>query len=276
MQIFDKSDLKKLYQSPVDSTKGQNGRVVIIGGSKLFHGAPLLSLTTASRIVDMVFFASPEPSVGSVAEQIKSKLFSFIWIPWNEVDSYIQNADAVLIGPGMMRYKSDKRQVTSDKLDNEGKETKNITEGLLKKFSDKKWVIDAGSLQTIDPTWIPQNAILTPNKKEYEMLFGDLDPAKAAEKYKCNIVIKGPTTYVYSPKSEIEVRGGNAGLTKGGTGDVQAGLTVALLAKNDAFLAACAASYIVKSTADRLFKKVGTFYNSDDLASAIPETFKTV
>jgi NAD(P)H-hydrate epimerase len=102
------------------------------------------------------------------------------------------------------------------------------------------------------------------------MLFGSLEISKVAKKFDCTIVLKGVTTLVCSPQRCMRVEGGNAGLTKGGTGDVQAGLTVALLAKNDPFLAACAASYIVKKSADNLFEKVGVYYNADDLALSIP------
>ena len=172
MKVFDQSELKKLYKPDINSSGEQNGQVTIIGGSRLFHGAPILSLKVASRIVDMVYFASPEPSVGSVAERIKTKLLSFIWIPWDDLDAYIEKSDAVLIGPGMMRYGSEKRDVRSEKeLDGDGGKTREITERLLKKFPDKKWVIDAGSLQTMDAEWIPENAIITPNLKEFEILF---------------------------------------------------------------------------------------------------------
>lgn len=106
MQVdsFEVSDLKKLYKPSSNSSNEDNGQVTIIGGSKLFHGAPILSLKVASRLVDMVFFASPDPSVGRIAEKIKSKLMSFIWIPWEDIDKYIEKSDAVLIGPGFMRY----------------------------------------------------------------------------------------------------------------------------------------------------------------------------
>lgn len=258
MVKFSETNLKKLYKPPFDSSKGDNGQVTIIGGSKLFHGAPLFALTVASRIVDMVFFASPDPSLGEVANNIKSKLFSFIWIPWDETEEYIKKSDAVLIGPGLMREE----------------ETKKITEKILKKFQDKRWVIDAGSLQMMDKSWIPQNSILTPNSREYKMLFGNMKPEVAAKKYNCVIVAKGSTTFVYSPNDSVEVPGGNPGLTKGGSGDVEAGLTVALLAKNDPFLAASAASFVVKKAADSLFKKVGVNYNSDDLAGEIPQILR--
>lgn len=273
--LFDSSDLRKLQKPAPESSGEDNGQVTVIGGSKLFHGAPLLSLKVASKIVDMVFFASPEPSVGEIAEQIKSKLFSFIWIPWNDLEKYMQKSDAVLIGPGFMRFKTERSQQKSNGngYDGEGKKTRLLTERLLKKFPDKKWVIDAGSLQVMDASWIPQNTIVTPNKKEYQLLFGDLDISVAAKKYNCIIVSKGPETIVCSPIECVLVKGGNAGLTGGGTGDVQAGLTAALLAKNDPFLAACSASYIVKAAADELYKIVGTNYNADDLADRIPETF---
>jgi hydroxyethylthiazole kinase-like uncharacterized protein yjeF len=274
MQIFTESDLKKLYKLSSNSSKGDNGQVTIIGGSKLFHGAPLFSLITASRIVDMVFFATPEPSVGEVANQVKSKLLSFIWVPWQETEEYIKKSDAVLIGPGFMRYKSEKLKVKNEKLDGEGAETKKITERFLKKFPDKKWVIDAGSLQVMDPAWIPNMAILTPNAREYTMLFNDMKPAEAAKKYNCVIVVKGPITFVYSPNDCIEAPGGNPGLTKGGSGDIEAGLTVAILAKNDPFLAAASSSYVVKKAADELYKKVGVNYNSDDLAGEIPQILR--
>jgi NAD(P)H-hydrate epimerase len=123
----------------------------------------------------------------------------------------------------------------------------------------------------IEASLIPKGSILTPNQKEYKMLFGDINIRDAAKKFDCTIVLKGPETIVASPENFIRVVGGNAGLTKGGTGDVQAGLTAALFAKNDAFLAAAAASYVVKKSADVLYKKFGTYYNSDDLVNKIPE-----
>ncbi|MEK7182832.1 MAG: ADP/ATP-dependent (S)-NAD(P)H-hydrate dehydratase, partial [Patescibacteria group bacterium] len=221
--------------------------------------------------------------VGKVAEQLKSQLSSFIWIPWDEVDAYIEKSDAVLIGPGFLRYRSEKKQVTSNKLlDGTGKKTREITERLLKKFPNKQWVIDAGSLQTMDPEWIPENAILTPNKKEFEMLFeanlaNQLTSElveKMAKRYNCIIVLKGETTIVCPPAGGcVEVTGGNPGLTKGGTGDVLAGLTVALAAKNNPFLAATAASWIIKKAADELYERVGIVYNADDVASEIPVIF---
>lgn len=286
MRIFDQKELKKLYQPKNNSSKEDNGQVTIIGGSSLFHGAPILALKTASRIVDMVFFTSPEKTLEKTAAILKSKLSSFIWVPWKEVEDYIKKSDAVLIGPGLLRFRSEKQKEACEKEGKcgiEGEKTKKITKKLLGKFPDKKWVIDAGSLQTIKPEDLPKGAIITPNKREFKLLFGkDIDDKTKAEKtllelskkYKIYIVLKGVETLISSPDEVVVIRGGNAGLTKGGTGDTLAGLTTAFLAKNHPFLSACAASYIVKKAADNLYQKVGFTYNADDLAEEIPKTIK--
>jgi len=271
MRAFDLKDLKKLYKPKRNSSKEDNGQITIIGGSSLFHGAPILALKTASRIVDMVFFSSPEKSLREVASIIKAQLSSFIWVPWKEVEEYIKKSDAILIGPGFMRYRNEKQRkecLEDGKCGIEAEKTKKITKNLIKKFPQKKWVIDAGSLQTIEAKDIPQNAIITPNKREFKLL------KSLSQKYKIYIVLKGAETLVSSPKEVIVVKGGNAGLTKGGTGDVLAGLVTALLAKNDPLLAASVASFIVKKAADELYKKVGFNYNADDLSDFVPETLK--
>lgn len=273
MKKFEEKDLRKLYKPDNGTSKEDNGQVVIIGGSSLFHGAPILALKTAARICDMVFFASPEASVGEVAAKIKSSLASFIWVPWDEVKEYVKKADAALIGPGFMRYhKENQRAKVKSKnvCDEICAETKAMTENLFEKFPQKRWVVDAGSLQVITPEVLPKGAIITPNPKEYNLLFGNETPEKVAKKYGLIIVYKTPETLVCSPKQCLVVGGGNAGLTKGGTGDVLAGLTVALAAQNEPFLAACSASFVVKKAAESLYKKVGFAYSADDLTEEIP------
>lgn len=270
MQQFEPQLLKNLYTPPENSNGEDNGLVTIIGGSKLFHGAPILSLKAASKIVDMVFFASPEESMREVSAYIKASVSSFIWVPWDEVEKYIEKSDAVLIGNGLMRYSSEHYVPEDKEYDDVANATRHITKELLHKYQNKKWVIDAGSLQTMDPEWIPANAILTPNNKEYECLFGDMPTEEAVQKYNCIIVRKGAESVVYAPgKEPIVIKGGNGGMTKGGTGDVLAGVTVGLLAKNDPFLAACAASFITKKTGEKLAESVGHYYSSEDLAESI-------
>ena len=95
-----------------------------------------------------------------------------------------------------------------------------------------------------------------------------------AKKYNCVILLKGPTDVVCSKNKCVKIKGGNAGMTKGGTGDVLAGLVASLYCKNDAFLSTCVGSYINKKAGESLFKKVGYYFNSSDLVDEIPKAMK--
>lgn len=276
MDIFTKEDLKDLIVGEASDLDKDTKSVCVIGGSSLFHGAPLLALKVVSRNCGEVFFATPEKSVGYIAEQIKSKLMSFIWIPWNEVDKYIKKSEVVLIGPGFMRFQNEEGDLNSNRLDTVGQTTKKITEDLITKFPDKKWVIDAGSLQVVDKEKIPSGSILTPNKNEYRLLFGQDDPNLISKKYNCTLVLKGEVDRIYSPSKSVEVKGGNIGMAKGGTGDVLAGIVASLFCKNNAFMSAAAASLINKMAGDELFKSKGMYFNADDLADKLPETMKSL
>lgn len=288
MQKFDTSFLKKLYRPPKDSHKGQNGKLLIIGGSKLFHAASLWSLTVASRIVDMVYYASI-PENNQIVQKAKEEFRNGIVIRRNQIDEYIEEADCVLIGPGLPR-KEGQEEGDDD--------TKELTEKLLTRYSKKRWVVDGGSLQMIDPEvllGLKEMPIVTPHKGEFETLFdikgNEQTVSEMAKKYNCVILLKGVEDVVCSPFDSvyaenersaqgetrcIRVSGGNAGMTKGGTGDVLAGLTAALYCKNDAFLAATCASYINKKAGDELFKKVGYYFNASDLADEIPKVMASL
>src|SRR5438874_114047 len=102
MKDFDPQILKQLYKPSPSSHKGDSGKLLVIGGSHLFHAASLWSLTTASRIVDMVFYASV-PENNQLVLEAKKEFRNGIVVPRNDIERYLQEADCVLIGPGMMR-----------------------------------------------------------------------------------------------------------------------------------------------------------------------------
>ena len=60
-------------------------------------------------------------------------------------------------------------------------------------------------------------------------------------------------------------------MTKGGTGDVLAGLIASLACKNDLYLAAKCGSYINKKAGESLYKKQGIYFNATDLVGEIPQ-----
>ena len=254
-------NLNNLRLPPPNSHKGQNGKLLVIGGSQLFHGAPLLAAKTAARIVDYVFFAST-PENNALVKKLKEKLATFIAVPEGELGNYIEESDCIVIGMG-----SGKTQ-----------ETKEKTEDLLKKYPYKKWLVDADALKVIDPKVLPKNAIVTPHAREFEMLF-KLKPTppnaqKMAKKFNIIVVLKGPVDVICSPNECKFNYTGNAGMTKGGTGDVLSGLIGALACKNDSFLAAQGGCFINGLAGDRLAERVGPFFNAQDLAEEIPPTLK--
>lgn len=273
------SDILSLEFSREGSHKGQNGRLLVIGGSHLFHAAGLWALTISSRIVDLVHYSSvPENN-----ELVKSEFRNGIVVPREDIDDYIVEDDAVLLGPGMTR----------------DAETTALTHTLLARYPKKQWVIDAGALQMISLPDIPENAILTPHHGEFAGLWekaiaaspvfsqaqSDEDKVKLfAKTYHCIVLLKGDRDIACSggscdenvcrPGECCAIEGGNAGMTKGGTGDVLAGLIAALACKNDPMLATIAGSFINKKAGDDLYKTAGPFFNASDLANQIPKTMR--
>ncbi len=294
--------LKKLYLPSHTSHKGQNGRLLIIGGSELFHSASLWSLEVASRIVDLVHYASTVEN-NELVRKLKEEFRDGIVVQRAEIEDYIEEDDCILIGPGMMRAENSKLKAQMSKLqlktqnlrdildlDDEGLQTYYLTKYLLQKYSKKKWVIDAGSLQMMEPIWIPEGAILTPHHQEFDILISKITDQKSkqiiknltteekvkwfAKVYHCVLLLKGEVDLVASEKDFMVIGGGNAGMTKGGTGDVLAGLVAALYCKNDAFTSAVSASIINKKAGGDLYKTKGYWFNASDLADQIPEMMK--
>lgn len=262
MNLEIKKYLSNVSLPTEDSHKGQNGKLLIIGGSELFHAASKWSLDVASKFVDMVFYASV-PENNELIKEAKGNFWNGIVVPLGEINNYIDEADCVLIGPGMAR----------------DQETKKFVNELIKKYKNKKWVIDAGALQVIDPNLLNLNHIITPHKKEMEMLeLSFKNEGLNINRLESTILLKGKTDevgFVDTEKNKqiIEVEGGNVGMTKGGSGDSLAGLVAALYCTNDRVTSAVVASYINKKAGDELYKTVGPYFNTSDLVTMVPKVF---
>ncbi len=259
MKQFDPKVLKQLYRPPKNSHKGENGKLLVIGGSELFHAASMWALEAASRIADMVFYSSVPVNEAIVKKQ-KERFHDGIVVPQGKVEEYINEADCVLIGPGMERTK----------------ETKAKTDGLLKQYPEKKWVIDGGALQVMDKNLLNSRMIITPHHQEYKILFGEEKIEMMAKKYQCTIVLKGREDVICDSKQCLINQTGNEGMTKGGTGDVLAGLIAALYCKNEAFLASSCGTYLNGLAGDRLYAMVGPYFNASDLVRELPKAMKQV
>lgn len=243
---------QELFLAAPDSHKGQNGKLLIIGGSHLFHAASKWSLDTASKIVDMVFYSSvPENNV--LIQKVKEQFWNGIVIERNDIEKYAEESDCILIGPGMER----------------SEETSQIVNTLLQQFLEKKWVIDAGALQMVDPSLLAKNHIITPHHKE----IGILKEKNFQENTFPGVtLLKGEVDTVLFEGEKYNILGGNPGMTKGGTGDVLAGLIAGLYCKNSALVSSIVGSYVNKKAGDTLFKQVGPYFNASDLVKTIPST----
>lgn len=261
--MIDKTFIKKnIHVASPDSHKGQNGRLLIIGGSDLFHAASIWSLTVASRIVDLVHFAST-PENNEIIQKAKEEFRNGIVIHRDAIHTYIEEDDCILIGPGMERTF----------------ETREMVDKLLATYPKKQWVIDAGALQMMDNKLIPHRAILTPHHQEFTLLQKgnkSMTPQQFAKLHDCIVVEKGQVDVITDGTHTEEISGGNAGMTKGGTGDVLAGLIAALACTHDPWTAALAGSFINKQAGDELYTTVGPFFNATDLAGQIPKTMKSI
>lgn len=291
-------ELSRIQIPKKNSHKGNNGKLLIIGGSTLFHAASLWALEVASRIVDLVHYASVDEN-NEIVKKLKENFCNGIVIHRRDIEEYIQEDDCILIGPGMVRAEkvsSSEYQVASmqdiEEIEDEGTQTYFLTKYLLQKYPNKKWVIDAGALQMMEPEWIPPGAILTPHKREFERLKFKIQNAKFnppaggqnlelkkqiklfTREYNCVVLHKGEYDVVAVEDKVQVIRGGNAGMTKGGTGDVLAGLVAGLYCKNDAWVSAVSASYINKKAGEELYKEKGYWFNASDLADQIPKTMK--
>lgn len=246
----------ELYLPPKKSHKGDNGIITIIAGSKQYHGSALLAIKIAAKIVDLVYFYSTAENQDLV-KKLKSGSCEFINITKKaSLQTSLKKSDAILIGPGLEI----------------NKKNKNLINKLLKKFKNKKFILDAGSLRMLDKKLLNKNIIITPHVNEFKALFGNKDIKQMAKKYQCTIVLKGVTDIICNLGKMYYNKGGNAGMTKGGTGDILAGLIAALAAKNDVLTAAFYGSFFNKKTGERLFKKSGYYYSASDLIEEIPHT----
>jgi len=270
-----KSYLSKLSLPKQDSHKGQNGRVLIIGGSSLFHSASLWAAEVASHFCDMVHYSSTKENQ-EIFLTLKKKFQNGIIVPQEKLMEYAKEDNSILVGSGMVREGE------------EAKYTRDLTKNLINDFPDKQFIFDAGALQMMDREWLlklKKPAIITPHQKEFETLFGksilelSLEEKvklvqEKAKKYQVTILLKAITDIISNGKETYLIEGGNAGLTKGGTGDILAGLTAALSTNNLALVSAASASILLKKTGEKLFQSKGYWYNVNNIIELIPEVLK--
>lgn len=263
-------DLQMLAPRASESHKGDNGRILVIGGGA-YVGAPALTALAALRAgADIVTVAAPSSVSDIIASfspnLIISPLTSDILVPDDVpiISELIPKHDVVVIGMGLGKSEPTARAI-----------------GAIVPLC-KKVVIDADALGVLE--FPLHGAIITPHAGEFESLSKlslPMDWKKRAEMVKKfakenNVVVllKGKIDIISDGERVKANKTGNAGMTVGGTGDVLAGIVGALYATNDAFDAAVAGAFINGRAGDFAFEEYGFGLLATDVIDNIPKAMK--
>ncbi|TFG10112.1 NAD(P)H-hydrate dehydratase [Candidatus Thorarchaeota archaeon] len=270
---------------PSSSKKGDFGRILVVGGSDVYSGAPALSGLAALRTgADLVSIIAPEPVVPAIRSYSPNLMVVGMGTPIFSPHSLsvtrdiAESNDVTAIGPGLGRDKS----------------TKEALRALVTELSDKgiKMVIDADGLKHLADSGIsldPLTTLLTPHWGELQILLGKKtgEPSEienrirraldAATAYNATVLLKGPTDVVASPNGSYKLnRTGVPAMTVGGTGDVLTGICATLLARGrGAFQAAAAAAFVSGRSGEIAHERYGNHVVATDCIEAIPDAMRS-
>ncbi len=259
-----------------ESHKGDFGRLLVIGGSEIFSGAPALVAFAALRTgVDLAYVAAPEKTAHAISSMSPDLIT--IKLEGNHLNignmpalkAYIEVANAVALGPGLGLHIETREAVKTviEAVENAGKPLLLDADG-LKAFAEFKRKLK-----------VP--LVLTPHAGEYAILTGKKLPEnltqkvseaqKTAAELDAVMLLKGPVDIISDAKRFKLNFTGNPGMTVGGTGDVLSGIVGAFLAQqNDPLEAAVAGAFVNGAAGDFVFEEKGYHMVSTDLIDWIP------
>lgn len=269
-----------MRRSPT-SHKGENGTVAVLGGSHRFHGAPIFaSLGALHSGVDLVYpvvHACNETVTKAASPAFIVRTFKDGSLTEKETQGIIEllkEVHVAVLGPGLAETKENETALAA-----------------IVAAAPCALVLDARALrpQVLRRVRKGATVVLTPHLGELEHITGkslsDIPRKEVTALVKLlagethtTVVLKGAVDFLCSPTGKTAtVKGGNAGLTKGGTGDVLAGLIAGLMAQGlGPFEASELACEVMKRAADDLYPKKGYAFSALDIVERIPEVLHTL
>ena len=260
------------------SRKGDNGTVLVIGGSYIYHGAPILSSIAALRCgTDLVYTSVPKINVAAT----RSISPNLIVLPL--VDQKLTRG-AVNKLLGMIPRNLDSATIGMGLAIQEKNSLLHLVKSLLDK--DVRLSLDASALiPDVLPLLSNKNVVVTPHAGEFKRLFGEPPPnsqkerislvEKKAKEFGITVLLKGATDVISDGKKTFLYTKKIPAMTVGGTGDVLSGLTVGMLAKNRNPLESAASATFINGLAGKAVqKKIGLHMTSMDLLEEIPNVMK--
>lgn len=260
------------------SRKGDNGTVLVVGGSYIYHGAPILSSLAALRCgSDLVYTAIPKIN----AQATRSVSPNLIVIPL--VDQKLTRG-AVRKLLGQIPKSLDSATIGMGLSVPDVEALKILIKSLI--ANDVRLSLDASALvKDVLPLIADKNCVVTPHAGEFKRLFGEIPPEaiksrvslveKLAKKFHITILLKGQTDVVSNGSTTFLYSKIIPAMTVGGTGDVLSGLVAGMLAKNRNPLESAAAATFFNGLAGKeAQKKLGLHITSMDLCEIIPNIMK--
>ena len=267
-------NLKEFYPKRSDTVrKGDFGRVVVCGGSDRYAGCLAFNSLAALRAgADLAITVAPRRAADIVAAYSPDLITVPCDTPFpdpNIAMQALENADSVVLGCGIIRTPDSHKAIDE-----------------IIRSCEKPMVLDAEALHAIAS--VPEivkgkNTLLTPNAGEYHVLAGrpwpaTLDERKVAietlaRQFDSVVIVKGsPDLVSDGRRTYVDLRG-SAYMTKGGYGDLLAGVAGALLArKSTPYDAARVAAYVVGRAGELAAKDFG----ESTMASDVLEYFSAV
>jgi NAD(P)H-hydrate epimerase len=265
-------------QRKMDAHKGQFGRLLVIGGSEMFSGAPLLVALAAYRTgVDLVNVAAPEMAAQSIASFSPSMIT--LKLPGSHLSSshlkflntQFDKASAIVIGPGL----------------GSARETFNAVRRIVNIGINlkKPMLIDADGLKAlglVKKKVFNDSVVITPHAGEFESLSGKnpardlkarVEEVRAFSSTSGAVTLLKGHTDVISDGTRVKLNDtGNPGMTVGGTGDVLAGVVAGLMAQGiEPYRAAVAGAFVNGAAGDFAKERMGFHLTPTDLIRFIPK-----
>ena len=256
---------------PNNVRKGDFGRVVVCGGSDRYAGCLALNSLAALRAgADLSIVVAPRRAADIVAGYSPDLITVPSDSPFPDPDLAIEalgNADALVLGCGVVRT-PEAHLALIDVI----------------KRCETPMVLDAEALHALGSkrdSIHGKRALLTPNIGEYKILSGTpwpttLETQKAAVRalargYEATIVVKGSRDIISDGKETYVDQQGSPYMTKGGYGDLLAGVAGAHVARGKTpFDAAKVAAFIIGRAGKLAASKLGESTMASDVLQYLP------
>lgn len=276
------ADMLRLPKRPRISHKGDYGKLLVVGGSVGYTGAPTLAARAAVRGGAGLVYIGVPAEIYAITAGKNDEAMPFPLCCDADgrlaagagpvIVEKLAACSALVIGPGLGR----------------SEELTGLVPALLA-AADRPAVVDADGLRALSGDMAAlkragKPVVLTPHAGEFAGMGGVLtgdrisDARCFAEKHGCVLVLKGHRTVCAFPDGAVYINTtGNPGMAKGGSGDVLAGLIGAMICQMPLRQAVITAVWLHGRAGDLCAEKIGEYaMTPSDIIAMLPEAMREI